>query len=421
MSFRRWSWRSRVSVMALNAVACLSVGQAYGQEFYLHQGDRVTFYGDSITAQRFYTRNIQDFVATRYPALAVTYHNAGVPGDKVTGGYAGDAAMRVARDVKPWNPTVLTLMLGMNDGGYVPPDEKIRQEFEVGYTRLLTMLRSAAPEARVALIENTPYDEITHGTEFAGYMATTEQNAQAASALGRHEGLAVIDAYSPVKQLLQRAVKEDASLASLLVTDRIHPSEPLHWIIAEAAMKAWHVDPVVSAVTLSEKQATALESRRTQVSAVVAHADSLEWDQLDEALPLPFDFENALVNFVLKESDLASVDQEMLTIGDLSPGVYKLIIDKREIGSFTAKQFAQGINLALLKTPMWQQARSYDGALARRSSLEDAAFILMAETSAEKPNAIDALRNGEAEFERKAQAALSIPKHHYTVSRVNHT
>src|ERR1700739_2284974 len=65
------------------------------------------------------------------------------------------------------------------------------------------------PTARITLIEDTPYDEITHGTEFAGYMATTEQNAKATPALGQRDNLPVIDDYAPVKDLLQRAKTVD--------------------------------------------------------------------------------------------------------------------------------------------------------------------------------------------------------------------
>ena len=135
------------SLFAIAAVASLLIcgSNLRAQDFYLHNGDRLTFYGDSITAQRFYTRDIQDFVATRYPALQVTYLNAGVPGDKVTGGYAGDAAERVERDVKPWDPTVITVMLGMNDGGYTPPDAKIFVDYQSGYEKLLALLHAAAP------------------------------------------------------------------------------------------------------------------------------------------------------------------------------------------------------------------------------------------------------------------------------------
>ncbi len=420
-SFKRPLFFSDVFVVAF-AVAVLFGGDAlHAQDFYLHNGDRLTFYGDSITAQRFYTRDIQDFVATRYPTLQVTYHNAGVPGDKVTGGYAGDAAARVARDVKPWDPTVLTVMLGMNDGDYVPPDAKIFADYQEGYEKLLAMLRSAAPRARITLVENTPYDEITHGTEFPGFMATTEQNAKATPALGQRESLPVVDAYSPVKELLEHAKAADPSFASLLVPDRIHPSEPLHWVMAESVMKAWHIDPVVSEVTLSAAAQTVTRSLRTKVSGVQAHGSALNWDQLDEALPLPFDFENALMNFVLKESDLASCDQEMLKVEDLQPGAYKLTIDKSDVGTFSEAELSTGINLALLKTPMWDQAREYDAALERRSELEQADFVLFAETDLKDTAAASRiLREGEAAFEQKAREALRISTHHYTLAPLSH-
>jgi lysophospholipase L1-like esterase len=405
------------------AVAVIFGGEAlHAQDFYLHNGDRLTFYGDSITAQRFYTRDIQDFVATRYPNLQVTYHNAGVPGDKVTGGYAGDAAARVARDVQPWDPTVLTVMLGVNDGDYVPPDPKISTDYQEGYERLITMLRAAAPRARITLIENTPYDEITHGTEFAGFMATTEQNAKATPALGKRESLPVVNAYSPVKELLEHAKAADPSFASLLVPDRIHPAEPLHWVMAESVMKAWRIDPVVSEVTLSAASQAVTHSLRTNVSGVQAHGSALDWDQLDEALPLPFNFENTLMNFVLKNSDLASCDQEVLKVEDLQPGAYKLTIDKRDVGTFSEAQLSMGINLALLKTPMWEQSREYDGALDRRSELEQSDFVLFAETDLkDKAAASRILREGEAVFEQRAQEALRISKHHYTLAPLNHT
>lgn len=278
------------------ASCCFGGGVAHAQDFYLHNGDRVTFYGDSITAQRYYTRDIQDFVATRYPTLQVSFHNAGVSGDKVTGGYAGDAATRVARDVKPWDPTVITVMLGMNDGDYVPPDAKIFADYQSGYVKLLALLRAAAPGARINLIENTPYDEITHGTEFAGYMATTAQNAAATLALGRREGLPVIDDFTPMKSLLERAAAVNPSMASLLVIGRIHPSEPLHWIMAEAVMKSWGLDPVVSAVTLSASRHSVVEARRTSVTGLSSAGSGLAWNQQDQALPVPVDLDDPLMN-----------------------------------------------------------------------------------------------------------------------------
>ena len=51
---------------------------------------------------------------------------------------------------------------------------------------------------------------------------------------------------------------------------------------------------------------------------------------MDEALPLPFNFDNELMNFVLSVSDLFSSDQEMLRVRGLRAGEYTLRIDSME-------------------------------------------------------------------------------------------
>jgi hypothetical protein len=125
------------------------------------------------------------------------------------------------------------------------------------------------------------------------------------------------------------------------------------------------------------------------------------------------------MNFVLTISDLSSYDKEILKVDDLQPGQYKLWIDKMLAGSFSSDQLAKGINLGTMKTPMWHQAREYDGELSQRSSLENADLTLSASTKVEdKATASRILREGEAEFEQRAQADLRIAKHHYTLTRI---
>ena len=290
----------------LGGVLVGSVPTAHAQSFYLHDGDRVTFYGDSITALRFYTEDIESFTDTRYPKLNVSFHNAGVPGDRVTGGYAGDAATRVARDVAPFHPSVITVMLGMNEGGYTSFNPDVIPPFKAGYGKLLTLLRAAAPDARITLLENTAYDEITHGTEFAGYMDTTRRIADSIPAIGAVEKVPVIHIEAPVEQFIEAAAKAQPELAQLLIPDRIHPAEATQWIIAATVMKAWHVDPIVSTVRLDAAQSKVDAAERTRVSELSGGSATLSWDQQDEALPLPLNLNDPLLRMVLSLTDLAS-------------------------------------------------------------------------------------------------------------------
>ncbi len=134
-----------IAVMALLAA---SESRSNSQEFALHDGDRVVFYGDSITAQRLYTRFMEDFVLTRYPQMHVTFWNAGIPGDTVYGGYTGDLPARLKRDVFPHQPTVITIMLGMNDGYYMAFNQKYFDVYKEGYRKLLDAIQSGVPSGK---------------------------------------------------------------------------------------------------------------------------------------------------------------------------------------------------------------------------------------------------------------------------------
>lgn len=390
---------------------------AGAQDFYLHDGDRVTFYGDSITAQRLYTQDIEVFVDTRYPTMNVSFHNAGVPGDRVTGGYAGDAATRVARDVAPFKPTVLTVMLGMNEGGYTSFNPDVLPPFLSGYDALLKLLRQAAPGARITLLENTSYDEVTHGTEFAGYMDTTDRIAKSTVPLAAREKVELIDTETPIKQLIVAAAAADPGLASLLIRDRIHPGDAAHWVIAATVMKAWHVNPIVSAVNLDAVTATITSVQRTSVSGLTGNAAGLKWEQQDEALPLPLDLNDSLMQMILRLTDLASLDQQTLHVSGLKPGRYNLLIDGRKIAaSFSSEQLSAGVNLALISTPMLDQARDANGELDNRSKLEQTEFLVRVETSvAGKDCALQALSEGQQEYTRKAHEKLQPKPHHFEI------
>src|SRR6266853_6866721 len=50
-------------------------------DFFIKDGDRVVFLGDSITEQRLYTTYIEAYTLTRYPKWALYFRNVGWGGD----------------------------------------------------------------------------------------------------------------------------------------------------------------------------------------------------------------------------------------------------------------------------------------------------------------------------------------------------
>src|SRR4051812_26910478 len=125
------------------------VGARSADDFYLKSGDRVVFFGDSITDQRLYSVLTETYVATRFPKLDVSFVHSGWGGDKVSGGSGGPVDLRLQRDVIAYKPSVMTIMLGMNDGQYRAETEENDQTFFKGYRHIVDSVKSALPGIRI--------------------------------------------------------------------------------------------------------------------------------------------------------------------------------------------------------------------------------------------------------------------------------
>jgi hypothetical protein len=72
---------------------------------------------------------------------------------------------------------------------------------------------------------------------------------------------------------------------------------------------------------------------------------------------MPVEWKDEVVALAVRSSDfLAALDQERLRVTGLAAGNYTLKIDGETIGSFSAAQLGEGINLAEYATPMSRQA-----------------------------------------------------------------
>src|SRR5262249_28339971 len=87
----------RIAVtLSLLVVPCRVTAQASDRSnYYLNEGDRVVFYGDSITDQMLYTGFVETYTITRFPHLNVTFVHSGWGGDRVTGGGGGPIDLRL--------------------------------------------------------------------------------------------------------------------------------------------------------------------------------------------------------------------------------------------------------------------------------------------------------------------------------------
>ncbi len=209
-------------------VLCLlfTCGMAQSQQptppaevFALKDGDRVVFYGDSITEQRLYTSDVEEFVLTRFPGSKITFIQAGVGGDRVSGGRAGPVDLRLERDVFAYHPTVVTIMLGMNDGYSRPYDPGIFESYADGSRHIVDAIQSKLPGTRLVLLKPSPYDEVTREPLFEnGYNAVLQRFGEFMGQLAADKHLQLADLNAPVVAALTKAKALDPG-----ILDYSHP------------------------------------------------------------------------------------------------------------------------------------------------------------------------------------------------------
>ena len=146
---------------------------------------------------------------------------------------------------------------------------------------------------------------------------------------------------------------------------------------------------------------------------------ALSWTQTDNALPFPIDMADPVVGLVVSCSDLVpALDQQTLQVNGLVADRYELRIDNDTIGVFTREQLREGINLALLDTPMKKQAiRVFDLVRARNNvhfgRWKRVQFAIADDSLPHKQEALDALEALEQDLLTEVRLAAEPKPHRF--------
>jgi lysophospholipase L1-like esterase len=383
---------------------------ARGADFYLHPNDVVVFYGDSITDQRLYTTYVETFILTRYPKLPVRFVHSGWGGDRVTGGGGGPIDDRLKRDVLAYKPTVITIMLGMNDGRYRGFDDEIFRVFTDGYEHIIKSVKDAIPGLRITVIDPSPYDDVTRAPLFdGGYNAVLLKYGEYLRTLAHRNNLDFADLNTRLVKALEHANTTDPANAQRILPDRVHPHRSGHLLMAASLLEAWSASPIVTRVEIDAGSAQVKEQSINTTVSGLEFKDSIRWTQKDEALPMPVPMNDPLMALAVKSSDFVEkFNRETLRVTGLNAPTYQLKINGNLIGVFTRENFAAGINLAELDTPMMQQAAQVHDLTLKRAEIHNIRWrqvqlplhsMLPARAAAVEDN-LDALDNDLAAMQR---------------------
>jgi len=171
---------------------------------------------------------------------------------------------------------------------------------------------------------------------------------------------------------------------------------------------------VVTAVEIDAARASVKKAENTAVTDLKG-GPVVTWKQADDALPMPVDMKDPLVSLAVKASDFEqSLDQEPLKVTGLSGASYQLTIDGELVGTFSGKQLGEGLNLAMLPTPMARQAAEVHALTLKHCNVHNTRWRqiqvpLEAEPAAHKLAAMDALDKLETDLIAR-QRAVALPR-----------
>jgi lysophospholipase L1-like esterase len=396
----------------------------FAQDFFLKDKDRVVFYGDSITDQRLYTTFVETFALSRFPDRQITFTHSGWGGDRVTGGGGGGVQVRLTRDVIAYKPTVVTIMLGMNDGRYRAFDQQIFDIYANGYKNIVKTLKSGAPGVRITGIIPSPYDDVTRAPNFpGGYNEVLLRYGKFIQDLAGTEALTVADLNTEVVAMLKKANAGDAENARKILPDRVHPGASGHLIMAASLLKAWKAPAVVSEFVIDAVSRSVASEVNTKIDDLERDGRGVKWTQTDKALPVAIDLTDPVMALAVNSSDfMDTLNRQIFQVRGAPAGRYTLRIDGSEVATFSADELNAGVNLARYRTPMWAQAWQLHQMTLKRAALHNTRWRQV-EVPLEKDAiggtkaALDALDQVEAELTSR-QRALAQPKPHQFELRV---
>ena len=333
-------------------------------------GDRVVFYGDSITHHGRYHELISLYYATRFPNAEIRLFNAGE-----SGGSAGSAMRRLADDVAAKKPTNVAVMFGMNDIGrnnwprtgcttnHVQKQQASIENYKRTTTALVSKIREACGNPEIVYVTPSPYDQ---SCLIDGKPADIVCN-DGLAILGNwvrgraaEEKATCVDLQTFLRELNAREQLKNPSWSFMRLGDggfdRVHPRPFGHQFFAYEFLRSQGAPAEVAHLAFEAKLGLSGESRNVDISDFSSTPTSLSFTALEKALPYPFDADTR------KACDYAPIVQtlnrETFRVVNLEPGLYELAIDGVVVGRWTTQDLSAGVNLALNeKTPQYAQAQ----------------------------------------------------------------
>lgn len=343
-SFMRYGRRFLIAALVFLTIG----GAASAEDFALRDGDTVIFLGDSITAARSYGKMIENYTLLRFPKRKIRFVNAGIGGDTAAGGLK-----RIQRDVFDAGATVLIVAFGTNDIGWgVLADDEHKQKYLDAVKGIVGECKKRDVRVYIcsaAIMANDP-DQ--------GEQSYLQKMCDEGMALSRSLGGEAIDVQRMMRDIQRRVIKSNVGIKETAKQNTMHAGDGVHlndlgqFAMAYAILKGLNAPAMVSSATVDAAGGQVVDSPGCEISNIVSKDRHLEFTRLDECLPFNYGLFFALhYRFVPMPAEL---NQYMLAVKNLPAGRYAMTADDRGIGTFTAAQLSEGMNISWATANAWE-------------------------------------------------------------------
>ena len=415
--------RERLTGIALALLLSVSLGVTVvraadepGQGFLIRDGDRVVFYGDSITDTEWYPTLAETYVLTHFPKWRNHFTNRGVSGDN------SGSIPRFERDAVVAKADVILYNMGYNDGGYGTLTSPVLEKWLANIEKSVALARQANPAVRFALASPVPNEVAVSKDPREWYPYVLLSFGAEEAKLARRLNVPFVDTglgYGQTMGLGQ--VAAGASFA--LSRDGVHPQREGQTFIAFHLLRGLGADGRIASVAIDVAAAKVEKTERCTVSDLAVKDGVVSFRRVCEALPYPTPPEARPFAFLVRLDDGLSVD--LVTVKGLTAPAYTLFIDDQRVADLATAELTDGVNLSrYADTPMYRQALAVMDAVRQKQLTElgfwrqfigagkaDGAGNPMDKATADERTAVLAAQKGVADAEA-ACYALNTPKSH---------
>ena len=371
----RHSLSAKLLAAAMIPVAMF--GSAAAEESALQPKARVAIVGDSITEQKLYSKYVESWLlaCSGVPDLRVMQFGWG-------GETAGGFANRADNDLAVFDPDIVTLCYGMNDGGYQPWRSEIGTAYEANMRRILDRLSALGVKS---VVVGSPGAVDTNffrpGQTMADKPAHVAYNDNLAHLRDIDRSLATekrqrfADVHAAMVDAMAKANGALGPKYDVCGGDGFHPGPNGQLLMAYAFLKGLGVDGSIGEITVDLAANVAKGTPGQKVAGVkkdgavaAVEVSSTRW---------PFCFEGdanssggtrSILPFVPFNDDL---NRYLLRVSGLKTPAAKVTWGT-ETKTFTKDQLAGGVNLAaeFSHTPFDDPFAHFQAAVAEKQNFE---------------------------------------------------